>query len=54
MILPRDHVIKQVEFMNKNPKVGIAKARYGMINQESIVAVLENVPSCCMIRKMGH
>lgn len=44
MILPKDHVIRQVEFMNKNPKVGIAKARYGMINQESVVAVLENVP----------
>ena len=29
--------------MNKNPKVGIAKARYGMINQESVAAVLENV-----------
>ena len=44
MILPKDHLTKQVEFMNKNPKVGIAKARYGMINQESVVAVLENVP----------
>lgn len=44
MILPRDHVMKQVEFMNKNPKVGIAKARHGMMDQESVVAVLENVP----------
>jgi len=44
MVLPVDHVRKQVEFMEKNPEVGIAKARYEIRKEESIVAVLENVP----------
>jgi len=43
MILPRDHVRKQVEFMEQNPKVGIAKARYGMLPKESLVSFLENI-----------
>jgi len=44
MILPRDHVRKQVEFMEQNPKVGIAKAKYGMLPRENIVVALENIP----------
>ncbi len=44
MILPSDHVRKQVEFMEENPKVGIAKARYGRADEENIVEVLENIP----------
>lgn len=44
MILPRDHMRKQVEFMEQNSKVGIAKARYGMMTREGVVEVLENVP----------
>jgi len=44
MILPKDHVRKQVEFMKQNPKVGIAKGRYGFVSRESVVAALENVP----------
>jgi glycosyltransferase involved in cell wall biosynthesis len=44
MILPEDHVQKQVEFMEKNPKVGIGKARYGFIDENSMVAFLENMP----------
>ena len=44
MILPADHVRKQVEFMEANPKIGIAKARYGVLEQENSVAALENVP----------
>ena len=44
MILPKDHVRKQVEFMEKNPKVGIAKAKYWMPPRENIVAALENIP----------
>ncbi len=43
MVLPSDHVRKQVEFMDKNSQVGISKARYGKINVESVVAFLENV-----------
>ncbi len=44
MILPIDHVRKQVEFMEKNPIVGIAKARYSSSPEENLVATLENIP----------
>jgi len=43
MVLPKDHVRKQVEFMEKNPKVGIAKARYGISIEEDLFGFLENV-----------
>jgi glycosyltransferase involved in cell wall biosynthesis len=44
MILPKDHVRLQVKFMDENPKVGIAKAKYAMFPQENTVALLENIP----------
>ena len=44
MILPKDHVSRQVEFMEIHPEVGIAKAKYGMIPSEGMVAFLENIP----------
>jgi glycosyltransferase involved in cell wall biosynthesis len=44
MILPKDHVRKQVEFMEANPKVGVAKAKYGLITNDNLVAMLENLP----------
>jgi len=44
MILPPDHVRKQIEFMENNPKVGIAKARRGMLPGANIIEVLENTP----------
>jgi glycosyltransferase involved in cell wall biosynthesis len=44
MVLPKDHVRKQVEFMDANPRVGLAKARYGTVNCESVIAALENLP----------
>ncbi len=40
--LPLNHVRKQVEFMELNPKVGAAKARYGFLHNEKLVALLEN------------
>lgn len=43
MILPEDHVRRQVEYMQQNPKVGIAKARYGVPLKESLIAFLENI-----------
>jgi len=43
MILPRDHVRKQVEFMEQNPAVGVAKARYGIYPQENLVGALEDI-----------
>lgn len=44
MMLPKDHVRKQVEFMEQNPKVGIAKAKNEMLRGENIVAALETIP----------
>jgi glycosyltransferase involved in cell wall biosynthesis len=44
MVLPKDHVRKQVEFMDANPRVGLAKARYETVKSESVPAALENLP----------
>jgi glycosyltransferase involved in cell wall biosynthesis len=44
MILPKDFVRKQIEFMEMNPEVGIGKARYGIISNENLIANLENIP----------
>jgi glycosyltransferase involved in cell wall biosynthesis len=44
MILPKDFVRKHVEFMEKNPEVGIGKAKYGFLDENSLVAFLENLP----------
>ena len=43
MVLTKNFVSRQVEFMDKNPNVGIAKGRYGIYDVCSIVAYLENV-----------
>ena len=43
MILPKNHVQKQVEFMEQDPKVGIGKAKYGIFREDSLVAFLENI-----------
>jgi len=42
MILPKDFVKKQVEFMENNLNVGIAKGKYAFIEENSLVANLEN------------
>lgn len=44
MVLPRNHVQKQVKFMETNPDVGVAKARYGFLPDDNLVATLENLP----------
>ena len=53
MILPKDHMRKQVEFMEQNPKVGIAKAKYGMCPEEKFVATLENIAYMTADSKYG-
>ena len=45
MILPKDFVRKQVEFMEQIPKVGIGKGKYGMYNRAKLVTLLENIES---------
>jgi len=44
MILPKDHITRQAKFMEKNPMVGIGKARHGLIYGENCIALLENLP----------
>lgn len=46
MILSKDYVSKQIEFMKRNPDVGIAKGKYGVCKDcknEKLVARLENI-----------
>jgi glycosyltransferase involved in cell wall biosynthesis len=43
MILPENFVTMQVEFMDKNSDVGIAKGRYGIQSTTSLVAYLQNI-----------
>jgi len=43
MILSRDFVRKQVEFMDGSLDVGVGKGRYGLYNASSLVAYLENI-----------
>jgi poly-beta-1,6-N-acetyl-D-glucosamine synthase len=41
--LPKNHVSTQFAFMEDNPKIGIAKAAYGIIPKANLVAALENM-----------
>jgi len=43
MILPLDHVCKQVKFMQLNPKVGIAGARFYGMPEKELVVKLQNL-----------
>lgn len=43
IILPKDHVKNQVEFMEKNPEVAISGGSYGMLDQSTLSAFLDNV-----------
>jgi glycosyltransferase involved in cell wall biosynthesis len=43
MRLSKDFVKKQVDYMEKNPSVGIGKGMYGMYAQQDLVGTLENM-----------
>lgn len=43
VILPNDHVRKQVDFMKQNPRVGIAAGRHEVCLEDGLVASLEDV-----------
>jgi len=53
MILPKDHVRKQVEFMKQNPNIGIAKAKHGMCPAENLIGALENLAFLAVDVKYG-
>jgi len=42
-VLPRDHVRKQIEFMERHPNIGIAKARCAALEEKNIVSILEDL-----------
>lgn len=54
MILPKDFVRRQVEYMEHNKDVGIAKGRYGIINENNLVADLENIEFVMKFNKEGE
>jgi glycosyltransferase involved in cell wall biosynthesis len=58
IILSPSYVRKQVEFMDKNPHVGIAEGKYGLHYGGSVVADLENVVAAVHsspnISNIGH
>lgn len=41
--IPSDHLRKQVQFMDHNPAVGIAKAKFYPVPQKGVVPTLENL-----------
>ena len=53
MVLSRDYVKKQVEFMERNPNVGIAKGKYGIHRENSLVAALEVIEFVASFRCEG-
>ena len=52
-ILSKDFVSKQVEFMERNPKVGIGKGKYEIGNDTSLVATLEDIEFVVSFRREG-
>ena len=54
LVLSRDYVRKQVEFMERNPKVGIAKGKYGIHKESSLVAALEDIEFVSSFRYQGE
>jgi glycosyltransferase involved in cell wall biosynthesis len=56
MILSRDFIKKQVKFMDNNPKVGIAKGKYGILKSDehkNLVAFLEDIEFMLNTQNMG-
>ncbi|MEM2506695.1 MAG: glycosyltransferase [Nitrososphaeria archaeon] len=48
MVLPKNYISRQVEFMERNPKVAQARAKWGVMNEKSLPAILES------FRLLGH
>ena len=54
MVLSREYLRKLVEFMERNPKVGIAKGKYGIQRENSLVAALEDIEFVLSFRYEGE
>ena len=53
MILPKDFVRKQVSFMEDNPRVAIAKGKYGILKEQNLVAFLEDIEFAMSFSREG-
>jgi len=53
MVLPKDHVWKNVEFMECSPTIGIGKARPMIYSGKSLVGILENAVYVAAYFKYG-
>ena len=42
IVLAKDYVRKQVEFMEQNPRVGIAGGQFGILHGRNLIATLDN------------
>ncbi|MEM2613316.1 MAG: glycosyltransferase [Nitrososphaerota archaeon] len=51
MVLSKDFVKIQVDFMEKLPEAGIGKGRYGLYNTDNLVEYLENISSVLEFNK---
>jgi glycosyltransferase involved in cell wall biosynthesis len=53
MIFPKNYVRKQVEFMERNPKVGIASGYHGILPEANLIAFLEDIAYIAVDYKFG-
>ena len=53
LLITNNYVSTMLEFMEKNPEVAIAGGSYGMLNQRSLVAFLDNVEYVAYRYKSG-
>jgi len=54
ILLLRDHVKKQVEFMEQNPNAGIGVGKHMMYNETSLVATMENIEDAIEFKLGGE
>ena len=54
MVLSPNFVSKQVYFMEQTPKAGIAKGRYGIFKENSLVGILEDLEFALTFRNEGE
>ncbi|MEM2738634.1 MAG: glycosyltransferase [Candidatus Bathyarchaeia archaeon] len=43
MVLPKDFIRRQVDFMEERPEAGIGKGQYGLFKTNNLIAYLENI-----------
>ncbi len=54
MLLPKDFIRKQVEYMNAQPSAGIGKSKYSVNNKDRLVQKLENMEFLINFNREGE